>query len=710
MGSKPNGIVKVCLQLDPFRSGGAAGPVRRKFKGIATQGGLTVALRPIKQNPQIAGIVIKGYSYSNALREDLPTVSGDPMRNVDFSVLENVRPQKVADPDLHYDPSLNPKFKDSVEDTKSQLYSARTQSAPFGHSIGSAPTLGQSAGLFNTQTGSASNSQSYSYPSSSSGISGASGALSPMSGVNMQSSNPPGPYPSSLLVRPAVAYRRTLTSYPNDYAQPDSDVMSRLESLNSKISQEQLVMNSVSNSAPSTRGMYASHDQAVTLGSPSQGYNNQLSTSARTQGVLSSPEETGSYSPDFQGRTQMAQATGIPQQGEASYSGGTDPTILGDAAQRLYQAQSETMPVRSQYQHESSSSSGAGWPVKQRDSVNQGHQQHHVGMVPASETTDSNFGSSATTHSEGYPSDSYQSASTGAYPYHFDDQRRLSSQTAATTRNERNEARGFPTSDGTSVDDRPSTDSYRMTTEREQMPLGQGAHTSSTTQTDAETSSRHLIQTPHVARLAHPAEGDGEIAQNAVEERKMNSREDNGNIALYREPYASTGAESNGRGAQYPASTRQTVPNVPGLPNIPSLPGLPELPGSESGGGDEGEMPERPPTPGIHNGLTGLDGMCIDNSTHCSCGMVDQTRMRPEECLFVVNEDVSPMICARRPCSGRLVCACAPGANSLCKRSFVKHILVPATIHKHGVTEEPNVVLCKREHIEQGVGVLTPII
>lgn len=113
---------------------------------------------------------------------------------------------------------------------------------------------------------------------------------------------------------------------------------------------------------------------------------------------------------------------------------------------------------------------------------------------------------------------------------------------------------------------------------------------------------------------------------------------------------------------------------------------------------------EQMPPPGIH-GNGSLDGLCLHNSTHCSCGMVEATT--PEECLFVVNENSNPMICVRRPCSGKMVCACAPGANMLCKHTTVKTILV-ATV-KHGDMGGDDVILCKRDTLEDGVHVLMPM-
>lgn len=142
---------------------------------------------------------------------------------------------------------------------------------------------------------------------------------------------------------------------------------------------------------------------------------------------------------------------------------------------------------------------------------------------------------------------------------------------------------------------------------------------------------------------------------------------------------------------------------------MPGMPGLPDLIGMVEGDGEGGAEAGRVATPGVHNGINRLDGMCIDNSTHCSCGMAQRTGPVAEECLFVVNEHTDPMLCARRACSGRMVCACAAGANMLCKRSNVRSILVAAQVHRHDVVEEPNVVFCRREQIEQGVGVLTPV-
>lgn len=122
-------------------------------------------------------------------------------------------------------------------------------------------------------------------------------------------------------------------------------------------------------------------------------------------------------------------------------------------------------------------------------------------------------------------------------------------------------------------------------------------------------------------------------------------------------------------------------------------------------GSGQGGM-QQVPGPGIHNGNIELDGVCLENSTHCSCGRVMTDAGNPEECLFVKNEATSNMMCDRKACTDKLVCACAPGANMMCKRSLVRTILVAVGIPSGS---NGDVVYCKREVIEHGVNVLTQI-
>lgn len=117
-----------------------------------------------------------------------------------------------------------------------------------------------------------------------------------------------------------------------------------------------------------------------------------------------------------------------------------------------------------------------------------------------------------------------------------------------------------------------------------------------------------------------------------------------------------------------------------------------------------------PNGPGIHNGNGQLEGLCLHNETHCSCGeLVSDNVNNVEQCLFVKNEDTSPMICMRGPCSGQWRCGCTQGASNVCMQSLVKHILVVVPTSAKPETDN-DVVLCKREPLDEGMYVLTPVL
>lgn len=111
VGSKPNGIVRVIPAMDMFAAAGGAKPIRRRFKNIAAQDGITIALRPLKQNPQIAGVVIEGHAYQTTLLDDLPTAPASPTDTApDLSAVDRVAPVMHANQQNLYDPSGDPKF------------------------------------------------------------------------------------------------------------------------------------------------------------------------------------------------------------------------------------------------------------------------------------------------------------------------------------------------------------------------------------------------------------------------------------------------------------------------------------------------------------------------------------------------------------------------------------------------------------------------
>lgn len=829
MGSKPNGIVKVCSEMDPFRSGGPAGPVRRKFPGVVVQGGLTVALRPIKQNPQIAGVVIDGYSYSNALLEDLPTAPGAPGDQPDFSVLSRITAQPPADPSLLYDPSFNPKFKTEFKSSSSGTSSyAQNQPTSLSQSAsGTRPssTYGFSGGsstLFSsTPATSAVQVPSYGYPAVgiSSQPAGGNSArpasqapptpqmASPFGGAPVQApsgaqgQNPISP-PSAFNVRPTTYYRRRLASFQQEGTHADPGIISQYENLKPRAVQEQIAVNSGPGSQVPSMGVQTTQGQDNSFLSPSSSHGAQHAP--YVSNAFDKSEATSAYSSatnhalyGVRGNTQMA--AGNPdaeayrnQQSSQDYNPPPQVASNNDIAQRVYQAQSETLQMNAN-------------PVE--GFVDNGRASLQPNRVESSPTSSQQFSSSGVALSRNNfpPAPGVNPGSTNAAHLHGSGNTVASPMQPMTLDQKEMTPNRFsdnPTSFsggqsnfGPSVDQTSSeaavrdspTSSYSQTydvtdtalrpDQLNRMPSGAKTSASNYARPAQEPTTPSLMgsqfdnEASPIGELYSSRMSNGEPVSNrplnaeatgrtlgdfssVAMSEQLNTGPMPGTESLPRSRFASPNMDtaqagtSNSRlesvdglrivsrtGVEMPADRRrvgrmvsgmrrdganeigygnearpqgQNTPDIPGLPPVPGLPDIPSMTGGEEGREDTEQR--EAPSVGVHNGMSGLDGMCINNSTHCSCGMAERAQMPPEECLFVVNEHTTPMICAKRTCSGRLVCACAIGANTLCRRSYVKSILVPTQVHRHDTVEESDVVFCRREMVEEGVPVLSPII
>ena len=111
LGSKTFGVQKVLGNFDIYRHAkGCHVALKRSFPHIITKDGLTVVLRPIRQNPQIGGIIISGHSYSDTLMNSLPLAPALPNDRPDFNSMRAMLQVPPVDPALLYDPATNPKF------------------------------------------------------------------------------------------------------------------------------------------------------------------------------------------------------------------------------------------------------------------------------------------------------------------------------------------------------------------------------------------------------------------------------------------------------------------------------------------------------------------------------------------------------------------------------------------------------------------------
>lgn len=759
LGSKPNGIVKVIEAMDPFRSGGPAGAVRRKFNGIATQGGLTLALRPIKQNPQIAGIVISGYSYGKSYMEDLPTVLAGPSEGEDFSSLNNMGPSLPQEANLIYDPSLNPKLRSSSvpstpsgSSTKTFTMNTNNNLPSTGSSVGQ---LGTSAG-FGGSSGTSDTFAAAQYPPNSQtnavrtpGFSSSYSAANPYGAVRRASltslPSQTGIVRSDGGVAPVggasfgTFRRRRLASYLGEEAPLAFPLMGNARESNS----QQPFGESTPNSAMS--------DQNGDLGS-----NNEVRSYQSTDQPTAHPQQppTSSF---LQGN--LAHAPHTPA--DRSSSTGTDSvppapfassSSLEEASNLASRGQHQLLPQRegivqqhmppTQIAESSQSRQQDGLPPTGMDSIQQGIST--IGFDNR-RVSDSQIGADVTAKGEEPTSNAYHQArpnlatrigdlkptsfkldSEGIRgPSSSYNEENLVSRKRSTTEIMNGiraqldsliqQAKAIAKNDNESLgDDSPIPE--RQWAREGQKKLDFKSVAGNSADQGSSKGSQVIQNYPRErpSTVSDRYEGGAlQIAPGSRAEASSGFSQPHPQSDMYGRDAPDVEHQSNDmenrrehhRFSSFRHSTNDNELGETGK-NVRRFSDFPELPpgivqGSES-------VPEAPESAGVHIGSENLDGICINNSTHCSCGMVMDSN--PEECLYVVKEDVSPMLCVRKPCNGKLVCACAPGASSLCVRSTVMEILVPATAHKHGETEESEIVPCRREKLEHGIGFVTPAV
>eukprot|EP00178_Gracilaria_changii_P001739 TRINITY_DN12439_c0_g1_i1.p1 TRINITY_DN12439_c0_g1~~TRINITY_DN12439_c0_g1_i1.p1 ORF type:complete len:911 (+),score=106.73 TRINITY_DN12439_c0_g1_i1:590-3322(+) len=784
LGSKPGGIVKVIDQMDPFRSGGPAGPVRRKFSGIATQGGLTLALRPIKQNPQIAGIVISGYSYGNAFMEDLPTVPAGPFEGGDFGALSHIGPRTPTDPSLLYDPSLNPKLKASNKlptsgNPASQALITSQNGSPT--SIAGAPAQAVLPNPFGTSP-SAIGLQSTQVVQNAQGMhrTGATNPASPVTpGLSSPFSNtayggvgaagtgaPSGFQQSQTVGRPApVAVGTAPIAAPQGPMQYRS-FRRRLASFygeGSPVSFPSAPQGDIPpNEAPLQTAAGPIYSRQVEQTGPMPNQRDQpVEVNDVSQTQMSSPQDITSHNPgNFEGGQGSLEEPAPPNTGETMplnplESEGSPTQALSGLSGEQEQAPAVQEPLS---QNQMPSPSDLQTHVDNRDvredvarpftrgeslqpdlisrSTERGVgdfperalSEPGSGQIPRSSSLDApNMASSAqvqdrrefeygmsdlqsSSHvrgqggigNEDYSSEEKGSLEQNRSPGSF--MNGIRNQIQSLIQGSKN-SEPSPEGSGENLDvpgevARASRDYYPQETKRTFRPAERMPHGFAV--------SRSLDEAPSANRNAR--ERNAEMPLNSfrgkpsqfvsVRERRFPQRRRADAIQprRHQEKFSETDLLPD-----YHAKLRSGgIVGERSYGQFRTSRSLNRLTARQI----EEEIPEAPPSAGVHIGSGRLDGICIDNSTHCSCGM---SNADPAECLYVAKEDVEPMLCVRKPCNGKLICACAPGASSLCERSVVRDILVPATVHKHGDTEESEIIPCRREILEQGINVLTAL-
>lgn len=817
IGSQPTGIVKVLSQFDPFREGGAAGGIVKKFTNIATQNGLTIALRPIIQNPQIAGIVIQGYSYSDALLEDLPTVTSHLPPSEDFSVLNNIGPRTPADPSILYDPNSNPKFKNNGGSSSSRA----AVPPPAGGagsvdlSLSSQTSTTQSSGFPGAYGGSTSNQGGFgsgmtgmggagagSEHGAGMGGYGAQGAAKPMNGMGggygmggygMQSQYSGGSYGQPV-------YRRRLNSFPEpvEVDFPSSGSPSMTEPSGASFSQRQGLGTGFSGDSNTYNngGMMGGGSDLYQRGlgnyegmSQTQGSNQYVGTPPQPMEMQSVPMEHPSLSSET---TLPGSSNGFSTSGATEYqtsSGMSPPSVMSDT-QRMSGVQgpsttshmsphsmagvndepSSRVPASSNMNEDYGQTLSRGRSISNEYHSGQGFQREpqvprsgrlagepsstefegHGGMRETEGISGKNdMGITRTSTQAEYTADPRNT--NGRWMHHEaqaqSEQLQKLSVDGDVLRSERINSlshtqseipnaehpeqpehpeqvmsntvhRGYERDDSHREKDRglPHMDtvSERTTSRRirdeggyaqdhegryigrklrgragymasqningqEEMEPQRGSHG----ERDMMEHENSRIQTRHVERMA---------TQNGAQEQHEGLK-----VGEQR--------DLSGRGGHDFYSSRMVKEGRE--PRHARRAG--RFQGGEDSGLEEGNYP---PPPGIHNGVAQLEGICIHNETHCSCGMTDQPTEEP--CLVVMNNSTNPMICAESECNGHLVCACAAGANTLCKRTTVNSILVAVPDKRKSDSFvsgfDNNVKLCRRETLEQPIEVLIPML
>lgn len=758
LGSKPAGVVKVIQALDMFGAAGGAAPIRKKFKGISTHDGLTVVLRPVKQNPQIAGIIIEGHSYQNTVLEDLPKVPGDPsVPAPDFSVVNRVAPQMHVDPSLLYDPNADPKFRKSEANAPPQFpllgasagtaFSQRSPSdslfGPRNGPASNAQGLENSNRFGSTPTGRQSYGQQ-SLPGAGSGVAsfGAS-ATSFGSGASSFGSYGAAPQQYRFSGAPGLGFRRRILQVGSNMARglEDRPVGPGQASLIAEAPANPVA--SLSSSPQSYRsgpdsypymhmpnGQYSNlednqvqHDAAKIGQAVTSDNSNMYDAADKSSQSLPSLNDSGelvprddvqvsrSQSPDYNARyavNQRASDISLNTAGasEPHYRSGLDgqyTALVGGELHRnkgvgasisdAFPASRETVsrfgnagihlseqlpPVdRSEAQQYTqdpslrveSPRSGVAAPqfvgsVSSDTGVVARSAEQVSSALRESELPQNQGASSISGVSAPRPDLTY-SRSVGAHGYESGQQEK-----------------DFGNINGRNINQIPQTRLSQLASiEQPSLP-----HNSGVRRRNDIAERQEMLPSAHMSS-ASQNEKSNQLGEQQAENRG-NLVSDN-QLAQRQPPYE---PESN---TQQGLSDRV-------LQQRPRLDSLPSRVSNEPAGQAEAYSHVGIASPGSE-----LDGVCINNATHCSCGEADSQAV--DECLYVISETSDPKLCRRDRCNAQYICGCARAASSFCERIVVNSILIETHLAEPILPGDPTVVPCNRQDTEYGMTVLEPI-
>jgi hypothetical protein len=777
LGSIPNGINKVISGLDMFSAVGGAKPIRHKIPGVASQGGVTVALRPIRQNPQIAGIIFEGHSYQQTLLDDLPTVPHDPTTPLpDLSVVERYGPI-VLDPSNVYDPSLNPKIRKS------------------GHAGGGADNSADNALLAAPKAGTEAGSSSPSTltPPQAETIFGASSAPSSLNGGSMTQVSSGLP---ALTVATDAGFGNTLSSSRLS-SQGASSVFTasqhnRKRPGGTAVEDNASVSSEIQSATGAAQGTIpdASTDFATQL-APLSALGGNVASASRFVAPAApisgfGPPATAAHSLGAPVEFSVGHSTAIALGSSYGSGASASPPFSAGAAPGSYSETSPpfALPKRGAYARRRLQQTHVMQRFQALNDQIGVAQQQNVQNAPAAhdESARDMYGHleatsralrSGFTANGNAPQNQAASGVPGAtfqppgqtMPLQSSGEIRPDTPQGAPQVAESSNVYGHAVNLAQSV---PvvTARAYVHTAVEGQRGAADVARAGWPTRRRAGSyvggNSEKYPQGPGSAAnipdmpLVHAVlPGVSQGPENPV---TAYTRVSDPSVGMYpseapgdvsRMP-TSPGTPTQGPGIpvdmpeapeapglkNYPAGVVGDPGISPGIPSV--MPDYPLTPGGQPTDGQEsppsgdmpGGMPGMPMEPGIvpvsdspavsaeqtagvyHPG-SALNGICINNSTHCSCGMaLPQEGQDEQRCLFIVNESSSPKVCQIARCNAQFICGCAEAAPMLCERKVARTVLTQSYPNQQGqtVTSNSNLVLCERQEIEEQIDILEPVL
>jgi hypothetical protein len=787
LGSNPNGVVKVIPSLDMFAVAGGASPIRRPFTGIVAKGGIKVALRPVKQNPQIAGVIIEGHTFQDTNLSDIPNAPMSPNDQIpDLAAVSRVGSQVPTDPSLLYNPELDPKNRPRdttaapnfgsqtpangqdllslsnaaspgsdfpsggyasslLPEDHSGASSAFAQSTEFSTGVAVPSQVGE-GGHAASGAGDLSTRSAKPYGTENSNLGGATGFGSPVSVA--QALNGAPAQALGAFGGQASAGNPPLTS--DEYNIQTSSGFDQGSTAGSGLLNANRISNADVTGGHSGVQGFAQHNV------PGFGVNNAMGAGSSGGRV---PGDYGATTADKSGlraSTAAFTASGYNSQPVASSYQALMQGAGPGALQLGFEVQSPQfhgvhVPRRRLLQLQDATASQAQTSLMHRIRF-LNHQRELEGRGSSSEVDVSAFGRDSRDQSSppntnirlqdgsgvyggfgGLPrsQDIAGSALVGAMTDGYGTAMHMSGSSAQ-------EHAPFQPQSVESVSshisplqlasyprpERLGLDRRQAAFQNENLPRQASlAGTSEDRNRYAELSKldgSFLTNGRAPGESKFDAASDYESRYDAASPDVDRSRSIPGSRQFRGEPseaiapvlgssaqgYFSQSSLTGRSEAVAEGQSRQTG-GVNGAGDSPRdqrvlgfPPGVSDIPGL-------GE--ERPPRhPGIDDPLGRLDRLCVNNGTHCSCGM---SIAEPDsECLFVLSEASEPKLCRRDRCNARFLCGCAPESGMLCERKVARTILVQAQTNERMVTAHPNVVLCVRKTVETDIPVLEPVL